>query len=108
MNHKYVLLPAVVIAFGLGMSVEPDISRWNSESGVIAQAEARVGRPLTPVSYAGVARRSHRRAIRRSTIYVVTLPPSCVTVTINGSGYHQCGTTYYQPYQGQYVVVYID
>ena len=98
----------MVIAFGLGMSVEPDISRWNSESGVIAQAEARVGRPLTPVSVRGVARRTTRRVVRRSTIYRATLPTNCVTVTIDGSGYHQCGTTYYQPYQGQYVVVYID
>jgi hypothetical protein len=30
-------------------------------NGVIAAAEARVGRPLTPVSVAGVARRTVRR-----------------------------------------------
>lgn len=30
-------------------------------SGVIPSAEARVGRPLTPVSVAGVARRTARR-----------------------------------------------
>jgi hypothetical protein len=30
-------------------------------SGYVATAEARVGRPLTPVSVAGVARRSARR-----------------------------------------------
>jgi len=29
--------------------------------GFVAQAEARVGRPLTPVSVAGVARRTTRR-----------------------------------------------
>jgi hypothetical protein len=108
MIHKYVLLPVVAIAFGLGLSVEPDTSRWDSESGVMAHAEARVGRPLSPVSVGGVARRTTWRAVRRSTIYVVTLPTNCVTVTVNGTGYHQCGTTYYQPHQGQYVVVYID
>jgi hypothetical protein len=30
-------------------------------SGVVSTAEARVGRPLTPVSVAGVARRTGRR-----------------------------------------------
>ena len=108
MNHRYILFPAAVIAFGLGILVEPDTSRWSGESGIVAPAEARVGRPLTPGSVAGVARRTTRRMVRRSTIYVVTLPPNCVTVTINGSGYHQCGTTYYQPYQGQYVVVIVN
>jgi hypothetical protein len=37
---------------------------WNGETwpighgGLVSTAEARIGRPLTPVSYAGVARRS--------------------------------------------------
>ncbi|WP_436117478.1 hypothetical protein [Phyllobacterium sp. LjRoot231] len=31
----------------------------------VTSAEARIGRPLTPVSVAGVARRSARRTIRR-------------------------------------------
>jgi hypothetical protein len=33
--------------------------------GLISPAEARVGRPLTPVSVAGVARRTARRTVRR-------------------------------------------
>jgi hypothetical protein len=40
---------------------------WNGEtaldSGLVNSAEARVGRPLTPMSYAGVARRTTRRAV---------------------------------------------
>lgn len=42
---------------------------WNgilpmdSQASVVSSAEARVGRPLTPVSYAGVARRTTRRAV---------------------------------------------
>jgi hypothetical protein len=40
---------------------------WNGEtaidSGLITSAEARIGRPLTPMSYAGVARRTTRRAV---------------------------------------------
>ena len=40
---------------------------WNGEAaldnGLVTSAEARVGRPLTPMSYAGVARRTTRRAV---------------------------------------------
>jgi hypothetical protein len=40
---------------------------WNGkaalEEGFSSSAEARVGRPLTPMSYAGVARRTTRRAV---------------------------------------------
>ena len=32
-------------------------------SSLVSSAEARVGRPLTPMSYAGVARRTTRRAV---------------------------------------------
>jgi hypothetical protein len=42
---------------------------WNgnlpleTQSSVMSSAEARIGRPLTPMSYAGVARRTTRRAV---------------------------------------------
>jgi hypothetical protein len=42
---------------------------WNgaiplqSSSSLLSSAEARIGRPLTPMSYAGVARRTTRRAV---------------------------------------------
>jgi hypothetical protein len=42
---------------------------WNgavpldSRSSLVSSAEARIGRPLTPMSYAGVARRTTRRAV---------------------------------------------
>jgi hypothetical protein len=74
----------------------------------INEAEARVGRPLTPVSGAGVARRTTRRIIRRTSVYIVTLPRGCTTVIIENVSLHQCGGTYYQPYNNQYVVVNID
>ena len=35
----------------------------------VKRAEAVVGRPLTPVSYAGVARRTSRRTARRQDYY---------------------------------------
>ena len=74
----------------------------------IKNVEARLGRPLTPASVAGVARRTTRRTIRRSTIYLATLPRGCTTVTIEGTLLHHCGGTYYQSYNGQYAVVYVD
>jgi len=33
------------------------------QSSLVSSAEARIGRPLTPMSYAGVARRTTRRAV---------------------------------------------
>ena len=76
------------------------------ESGfLINDAEARVGRPLTPVSYAGVARRTTRRTIARTSVYVAALPRGCATVVIEGATLHHCGTTYYQVSGSQYVVV---
>jgi subtilisin family serine protease len=35
----------------------------DSQSSFMSSAEARIGRPLTPLSYAGVARRTTRRAV---------------------------------------------
>ncbi len=32
-------------------------------AGLVSSADARIGRPLTPMSYAGVARRTTRRAV---------------------------------------------
>lgn len=49
---------AVVFAGGLLWS-----GRITVENGIVSVSEARVGRPLTPVSYAGVARRTTRRAV---------------------------------------------
>jgi hypothetical protein len=35
----------------------------DSQSSLVSSADARIGRPLTPLSYAGVARRTTRRAV---------------------------------------------
>ena len=77
-------------------------------SMVVKDVEARVGRPMTPVSVAGVARRTSRRTVRRTTVYVAALPSGCSTVVIEGMTLHQCGATYYQPDNNQYVVVKVD
>jgi hypothetical protein len=74
----------------------------------VKEAQARIGRPLTPGSYAGVARRTTRRTIRRTSVYIATLPRGCTTVVIENVTLHQCGGTYYQPYNNQYVVVNVN
>jgi hypothetical protein len=74
----------------------------------VKEAHAVVGRPLTPYSAAGVARRTTRRVIVRTSIYVATLPPACTVVVIEGVSLYQCGGTYYQPYGNQYVVVNVE
>jgi hypothetical protein len=55
---KLVLLAAVVV--GLGSETANEVTGTTAFS-LIAPAQARVGRPLTPVSVAGVARRTTRR-----------------------------------------------
>jgi hypothetical protein len=81
--RKMVLLLTATVAFAAALL-------WNGkgdvERGLISTSEARVGRPLTPMSYAGVARRTTRRAVYGTAAaaaaagaYAVT--PGCVQVT---------------------------
>lgn len=89
MNHamkKSIILVAVTLAFTGALL-------WNGKTdikdGFLSAAEARIGRPLTPMSYAGVARRTTRRAVygtaaaataAAGAAYVATRP-GCVQVT---------------------------
>lgn len=75
---------------------------------MVREAHAIVGRPLTPVSYAGVARRTTRRMIYATNVYVASLPPACTVVVIEGTTLHLCGGTYYQASGTQYVVVNVE
>lgn len=74
----------------------------------VQHAEARVGQPWTAASGAGVARRTTRRSIRRSTVFVAALPPTCIRTTIDGIILWRCGATYYQRHSGGYVVIHVD
>ena len=58
-NRMGLALAVFVMIFG-ALAVVEDRSTWQLPS-LISSAEARVGRPLTPVSVAGVARRTARR-----------------------------------------------
>lgn len=59
-TRKIILSAAATVALAGGVF-------WNGEtainSSLVSFAEARIGRPLTPMSYAGVARRTTRRAV---------------------------------------------
>lgn len=57
-NLKIVLLMGTIGFVGLQVADRPTPSGYLS---IVSTAEAIVGRPLTPVSVAGVARRSVRR-----------------------------------------------
>jgi hypothetical protein len=81
--RKTIILLAAIITFACGLA-------WNGTGdithGLVSTSEARVGRPLTPMSYAGVARRTTRRAVYGTAAaataagaYAAT--PSCVQVT---------------------------
>ena len=62
MNTLKILV--IVLIFGVIMTFGSEIGQQFSVPGaqrLVPTAEARVGRPLTPVSVAGVARRSVRR-----------------------------------------------
>jgi hypothetical protein len=55
---RIILLAGTIGFVGLGASERLTIS---GPYGLVSTAEARVGRPVTPVSVAGVARRTVRR-----------------------------------------------
>ena len=81
--RKTLLLLTATVAFAGALL-------WNGkgdvEQGLVSASDARVGRPLTPMSYAGVARRTTRRAVYGTAAaaaaagaYAAT--PGCVQVT---------------------------
>jgi hypothetical protein len=59
----------------------------NPASSLLSSAQARIGRPLTPLSYAGVARRTTRRAVAAGAVAAgavyaapVVVAPACAQV----------------------------
>lgn len=74
----------------------------------VEDAHAVVGRPATPVSYAGVARRTSRRTTRRTvartTAAITTLPSGCVVA----DGIYTCGTVRYEQVFDEGQVVYVE
>jgi len=86
-NLRKVALAASTFAFAALFSFG-----WSDQSGVslsIEKVEARVGRPLTPMSVAGVARRQYRRAAIGTAAAIGATAPY-----YTGAGYY-AGSPYY-------------
>jgi len=85
MRHvtKFWLAGAVIACAAMG-SVQ-----WSEEDGLsfsVQSAQARVGRPATPVSVAGVARRTTRRAVvGGAAVGAAVAAPTCARVLVNGA-----------------------
>ena len=94
---------AFVLALGLSLPFEPTAIILHGTA--TSEALARVGRPATPGSVAGVTRRTTRRTVRRTSRYVSTLPAGCARATLYGTAVWNCRGVYYQPYGNRYVVV---
>ena len=81
---KRMLLVAAVLGCGMFGS-----ANWSNGTGIalgIQSAEARVGRPATPVSVAGVARRTTRRAVvGGAAVGAAAAGAACVRVYVNGA-----------------------
>ncbi|MBR0786782.1 hypothetical protein JQ635_35630 [Bradyrhizobium iriomotense] len=79
-------LSVATILVGAGMSVSIGGSSSQAPSLSFSQADARVGRPLTPVSAAGVARRTTRRAVvGTAAVGAAAAGTACVRVLVNGT-----------------------
>jgi hypothetical protein len=82
---------ALATAAGLGcllLGYNPSLFPPGS---LMSQAEARIGRPLTPLSYAGVARRTTRRAVAVGAAAATVYRPGCVqAVDAYGRIYWRC------------------
>jgi hypothetical protein len=81
---KRAFLATAIFALGALGSVA-----WSPSGGLslsIDSAEARVGRPATPVSVAGVARRQTRRAVvGGAAVGAAAAGTACVRVLVNGA-----------------------
>lgn len=91
---------------------------------LVKDSEARIGRPATPRSGAGVVRRTSRRTTRRAVhrhhavgaaavgAYAVgrrfyALPTGCGSIIVGGVRYYRCTDVYYRPYYEGATVVYV-
>lgn len=100
-------LPLAVALVFLDISMEGgDLTTLTVKASTPAKAE--IGRPLTPLSYAGAARRTTRRVARRTSVYVNTLPAGCVYGAYYGAYYYRCGSLFYAKSGPTYVQVVIE
>ncbi|MGB6924364.1 MAG: hypothetical protein WBE08_13020, partial [Methyloceanibacter sp.] len=60
---NWLLRITLAVAAGAACLLLNDNGALNQSGSLLSEAHARIGRPLTPLSYAGVARRTTRRAV---------------------------------------------
>ena len=75
------------ISLALVCAAVPASVNWSSANVTpisVDRAEARIGRPLTPMSVAGVSRRVHRRAYRRAVVAGAAVGTAAVAGTAPG------------------------
>ncbi len=101
------IIRTIAIAAGLLTAATLTDGFWHSEF-VTPPAAAIYGRPLTPVSVAGVARRTTRRTVYATSAYVAALPVGYTSVVVEGTSLYYYNGVYYQPYGNQYVVVTVN
>ncbi|HEY1812898.1 MAG TPA: hypothetical protein VGG74_11160 [Kofleriaceae bacterium] len=109
--------PGIAGAIVMVLAATCAIGGLTGSSSLLGEREAHavVGRPLTPMSYAGVARRTTRRAYRAGAYgaysaapagVVTTLPAGCGTASTGGTVIYDCAGSRYQPYYDGPTVVY--
>jgi hypothetical protein len=78
LTQKLLQITLAAIAVVGCLSITEKVSLPASHS-LVSTAEARIGRPLTPLSYAGVARRTTRRAVAAgAAVGAAAAYPRCV------------------------------
>jgi len=82
-----------IIAGAALLTATPVSLQWSQKNVVLSldTADARIGRPLTATSVAGVSRRVHRRAYRRA-VY------GTAVVGLGGYGYYRYSSPTYSGY----------
>ena len=82
-HTKRMMLVVAVLGFGMFGSI--DFSSGDGPTLSIQSAEARIGRPATPASVAGVARRTTRRAVvGGAAVGAAAAGTACIRVLVNG------------------------
>jgi hypothetical protein len=111
MKMRYGKIAIASTTLTLAMILSVDWSGQGSVSLSVQGAQARVGRPLTPVSVAGVARRHNRRAAYGYGAGVVgagVVTAAAVAAT-SPWGYHAGHDAYGHPYhEGSYEAAYAE
>jgi hypothetical protein len=102
---RKIAITSLVAVFGIcGLELGAEL-QIPGVYGAVTDAQAVVGRPLTPLSYAGVARRTTRRVVRRTAYRVNALPPGCPYGPYYGGYYYYCGGRYYEQSGNVYIQV---